>query len=139
MGVEPFLIASSVVLIMAQRLVRRLCPACKLTYEPPKDLLQSIGLSTEQAKKIVFYKAVGCPECNDTGYKGRLAVFELMTMTPGMAKLTMERSDTSLLRKQAVADGMTLLVQDGLRKIKDGQTTIEEVLAVATIEAEVVE
>ncbi len=139
MGVEPFLIASSVILIEAQRLVRRLCPHCKKEYTPDADLLKSVGLTEKSAKGITFYKAVGCDECNQTGYKGRLALFEIMAMTPGMAKLTMERSDTSLLRKQALADGMTLLIDDGIRKIKEGVTTIEEVLSVATIEAEVVE
>lgn len=139
MGIEPFLIASSVILIMAQRLVRRLCPHCKKSYTPPLDLLESIGLTQKTAAGITFYQAVGCDECNQTGYKGRLALFELMSMTPGIAKLTMERADTSLLRKQAIADGMTLLIDDGIRKIKEGQTTIEEVLSVATIEQEVVE
>lgn len=139
MGVEPFLIASSVILIEAQRLVRRLCPHCKKQFKPEVDLLESVGLTEKTAKDIVFYKAVGCEECNQTGYKGRLALFEIMAMTPGMAKLTMERADTSLLRKQAIADGMTLLIDDGIRKIKEGITTIEEVIAVATIEAEVVE
>lgn len=139
MGVEPFLIASSVILIQAQRLVRKLCPHCKQEYTPSLDLLESVGLNEKTAKGIVFYKAIGCEECNQTGYKGRLALFEIMAMTPGMAKLTMERADTSLLRKQAIADGMTLLIEDGIRKIKEGLTTIEEVIAVATIEAEVVE
>ncbi|GMU19453.1 MAG: pilus biosynthesis protein TapB [Candidatus Babeliales bacterium] len=139
MGVEPFLIASSVILIEAQRLVRKLCPHCKQQYSPPLDLLKSIGLNEKTAKGIIFYKAVGCEECNQTGYKGRLALFEIMAMTPGIAKLTMERADTSLLRKQAIADGMTLLIDDGIRKIKEGVTTIEEVISVATIETEVVE
>lgn len=139
MGIEPFLIASSVILIEAQRLVRKLCPHCKQQYTPSLDLLESVGLNEKTAKGITFYKAVGCEECNQTGYKGRLALFEIMAMTPGMAKLTMERADTSLLRKQAIADGMTLLIEDGIRKIKEGLTTIEEVIAVATIEAEVVE
>lgn len=139
MGVEPFLIASSVIMIQAQRLVRRLCPACKQVYTPPVDLLESIGLTQKTAKDIIFYKPVGCPECNQTGYKGRLALFEIMAMTPGMAKLTMERADTSLLRKQAIADGMTLLIDDGIRKIKEGLTTIEEVIAVATVEAEMID
>ncbi len=139
MGVEPFLIASSVILIMAQRLVRKLCPNCKKKYTPPVDLLENVGLTQKTAEGITFYEAVGCDECNQTGYKGRIALFELMSMTPGIAKLTMERSDTSLLRKQAIADGMTLLIDDGIRKIKEGLTTIDEVLSVATIEQEVVE
>lgn len=139
MGIEPFLIASSVILIMAQRLVRKLCPNCKKQYKPTADLLESIGLTEKTAQGITFYQAVGCDECNQTGYKGRLALFELMSMSPGIAKLTMERADTSLLRKQAIADGMTLLIDDGIRKIKEGLTTIEEVISVATMEQEVVE
>jgi len=139
MGIEPFLIASSVILIMAQRLVRKLCPHCKQKYVPAIDLLESIGLSHKTAQGITFFQAVGCEECNQTGYKGRIALFEIMSMSPGIAKLTMERLDTSLLRKQAIADGMTLLIDDGIRKIKEGLTTIDEVLSVATMEQEVVE
>lgn len=139
MGIEPFLIASSVILVMAQRLVRRLCPNCKKKYVPSKDLLESIGLTQKSAESIVFYQAVGCDECNQTGYKGRLAVFELMSMTAGVAKLTMERADTASIRRQAMADGMTPLLDDGIRKIEEGLTTIEEVLSVASIEQQVIE
>lgn len=139
MGVEPFLIASSVVLIIAQRLVRRLCPACKVQYKPTKDLLTSIGLTEKEAQNITFYKPVGCDDCTNTGYRGRIAVFEMMSISAEIAKLTMQRADTMQLRKQAVADGMTLLIHDGLRKIIQGLTTIEEVLSVASIEQEVVE
>lgn len=134
MGVEPFLIASSVVMVVAQRLVRKLCPLCKRVYKPNLELLERIGLSQAQAKEITFYEPVGCDECNQAGYKGRLAIFEVMEMTPAIAKLTMERSETGIIRDQAVKDGMTLLIKDGLRRIKDGLTTIEEVLAVATLE-----
>lgn len=139
MGVEPFLIASSVVLVMAQRLVRKLCEKCKTPYKPPKDLLLSVGLTEKEAEKITFYQANGCEECTNTGYRGRIAIFELMEMTPEVAKLTMERSNTGQLRRQAEKDGMTLLIADGLRKIRAGLTTIEEVLSVATIEQSVVE
>lgn len=139
MGVEPFLIASSIHLVMAQRLVRKLCEVCKREYEPSQELLENIGLTPKEAKDITFYKAVGCDECLKTGYRGRLAIFELMEMTKGIARLTMERADTAQLRRQAMSDGMTLLIQDGLRKIKKGLTTIEEVLSVASIEQEVVE
>ncbi len=133
MGIEPFLIASSVVAILAQRLVRRLCEKCKQSYHPSAELLRSIGLSPEQAQKIIFYKAVGCEECNNTGYKGRLAVFEVMEMSNEIARLTVEKADMSVIRKQAVADGMTLLIQDGIEKIEKGLTTIEEVVRVATV------
>ncbi len=134
MGVEPYLIASSVILAMAQRLVRKLCENCKTPFKPAPDLLKSIGMSEKDAKSITFYEPKGCDECNKTGYRGRLPIFELMVMTPEIAKLTMERSNTSLLNKQAVADGMTTLLDDGVRKIKLGLTSIDEVISVATLE-----
>jgi len=136
MGVEPYLIASSLELAMAQRLVRKLCSYCKKPYQPTPDQLASIGISEKEAKGVTFYEPVGCEECAHTGYKGRLAIFEMMEMTPDLAKLIMDRADTSLLRQQAIKDGMKLLVQDGVRKIKDGLTTIAEVLSVATVEVE---
>ncbi len=134
MGIEPFLIASSVVLAMAQRLVRKLCDKCKEAYKPSPDIIARLGITPEEASKITFYKAVGCDECGNTGYKGRLPIFEVMQMTDAMAKLTVERADTSRLKKQAIEDGMTLLIQDGVRKIKEGLTTVEEVLSVATMD-----
>ncbi len=132
MGIEPFLIASSIVIVIAQRLVRILCPKCKQQYTPPPELIKRLGIAPEEAKKITFYQAKGCDECGNTGYKGRMPIFEIMKMTDAIARLTMERADTSVIRKQAIADGMTLLVQDGVRRITEGLTTIEEVLAVAT-------
>ncbi|MEX0940241.1 MAG: type II secretion system ATPase GspE [Candidatus Babeliales bacterium] len=136
MGIEPFLIASSVICVVAQRLVRTLCPLCKQVYKPTTEELESIGISPAQAEQITFYKAVGCEECMNTGYKGRIAIFEIMEMTHDIAKLTMEQADMSVIRKQAVADGMTLLVSDGIRKIKEGITTIAEVARVAAVEEE---
>lgn len=134
MGVEPFLIASSVTAILAQRLVRRLCQLCKKPYQPPQDLIKKLGVSKQQIEGFVFFQAIGCAECNKTGYKGRLAIFEIMEVTPEIAQLTMDRADTSVIRKQAQKEGMTLLLDDGLIKIKQGVTTIEEVLAVAAAE-----
>jgi len=136
MGIEPFLIASSVVMVVAQRLVRKLCPHCKKTFHPNVELLERIGVSAKEAKEIKFYEPVGCDECNQTGYRGRVAIFEIMEMTAAIAKLTMERSETGIIREQAIKDGMIPLIKDGLRRIKDGLTTVEEVLAVATIEQE---
>lgn len=138
MGVEPFLIASSIIIVVAQRLVRTLCPACKKVYHPTEQELESIGLTKAQAKHITFYEPVGCYECNDTGYKGRVAIFEIMEMTGDIAQLTMERADTSVIRKQALKDGMTLLVADGIRKIEEGITTIAEVARVAVVEEELI-
>jgi type II secretory ATPase GspE/PulE/Tfp pilus assembly ATPase PilB-like protein len=139
MGVEPFLIASSVVMVIAQRLVRKICPHCKKEYHPSVELLEKIGISAKEAKTIKFYEPVGCDECNKTGYRGRIAIFEVMQMTPAIAKLTMERSETGIIREQAIKDGMIPLIKDGVRRIKDGLTTIEEVLAVATVEQETIE
>lgn len=132
MGIEPFLIASSVTLIIAQRLVRKLCPNCKVKYKPSTDVLRSLGLTEEEASKITFYKAVGCKDCSETGYRGRLAIFEMMPMTNSIAKLTVEKSDAKVIKDAALKEGMTLLVQDGINKIKEGLTTIDEVLSVAT-------
>lgn len=134
MGIEPFLIASSVIMAMAQRLVRRLCDNCKVAYKPQQELLDRLGISKEEAKKITFYEPRGCDECLQTGYRGRLAIFEIMQMTEEVARLTTERADATVIRKAAIADGMTLLVQDGVRKIKEGLTSVEEVLSVATME-----
>jgi general secretion pathway protein E len=139
MGVEPFLIASSVVMVIAQRLVRKLCPECKKAFHPNVELLEKIGVSAKEAKEIKFFEPGGCEECNNTGYRGRVAIFEVMEMTAAIAKLTMERSETGIIREQAMKDGMVPLIKDGLRRIKDGLTTIEEVLAVATMEQETIE
>jgi len=139
MGIEPFLIASSVVLTIAQRLVRKLCPECKQPHKPSTELLARLGVTPDEVQGITFYEAKGCEECLQSGYKGRLPIFEVMETTDGIAKLIMERTDTSKIRAQAIKDGMTTLVQDGLRKIKMGLTTIDEVLAVAVVEHEVEE
>ena len=133
MGIEPFLIASTVTIIVAQRLVRRLCKACKKEFKPDLALLKKIGLSEKDLKDGHFYTHVGCEECSGTGYRGRLAIFEIMQMTPAVVRLTLERADTALIQEQARKDGMTLLVEDGARKVKEGLTTIEEVLTAATM------
>ncbi len=139
MGVESFLIASSVTMIMAQRLVRKLCDKCKRVYKPSDELLARLGVKPADVKDVTFYEAVGCEHCLGTGYKGRLAIFEVMEMTEAVAQLTMEKADTGVIRAQALKDGMHTLLQDGLRKIKQGVTTIEEVLSVAAVELSVVE
>lgn len=139
MGIEPFLIASSVVMVIAQRLVRKLCPHCKKAYHPSVELLEKIGVSAKEAKEIKFFEPAGCEECNNTGYRGRVPIFEVMEMTAAIAKLTMERSETGIIREQSIKDGMVPLIKDGLRRIKEGLTTIEEVLAVATVEAEAID
>ncbi len=137
MGIEPFLIASSIEGIIAQRLVRRLCVECRQQYKPTVEILKSLGIKDTDAKDVLFYKAVGCQSCNSLGYKGRLALYEVMTMTEEFSRLTMDRASTDVLRHQAVKDGMTLLVTDGIEKIKEGLTSVEEVLTVASIYADI--
>lgn len=132
MGMEPYLIASSLDLCLAQRLVRKLCPLCKQPYKPTTEELAMIGLTVKETEHITLYKPVGCEECSQTGYKGRMAIFELMETTPDIAKLIMERADTNVLKTQAMKDGMKLLVQDGIRRVLEGLTSIAEVLSVAT-------
>ena len=134
MGIEPFLIASSLICVISQRLVRKLCEACKTTYQPEAELVNRLGLSKQEASSITFYNAVGCEQCLNTGYKGRLAVFEIMEVNDAIAQLIIQRVDATVIRKQAVADGMTLLGLDGVRNIAAGKTTIDEVLAVAYVE-----
>jgi general secretion pathway protein E len=132
MGVEPFLMASTITAVVAQRLVRRLHEICKVPHKPAPEILKRLGISTAQARSITFYEPRGCDECLHTGYKGRLALFEIMVMTSSIAHLTMERADATVIQEQALKDGMTLLVEDGVRKIIAGLTSIEEVLSVAT-------
>jgi general secretion pathway protein E len=134
MGIEPFLIASSVELVVAQRLIRQLCQACKKKYKPEVELLKRIGLTDKQTSSITFYKALGCSECNNSGYRGRMPIFEIMPMSNEIAKLTMVRADTRKIAEQAKKEGMTYLVEDGIAKIKEGLTSIEEVLSVASAE-----
>jgi type II secretory ATPase GspE/PulE/Tfp pilus assembly ATPase PilB-like protein len=124
---------------MAQRLVRRLCEHCKKPYQPPAELLARLGVTLADIKGITIYQAQGCEECLNTGYRGRLAIFEVMDMTDGIARLAMERADTNVIRQQAIKDGMILLIQDGFEKVKKGITTIDEVLSVAAIEHAIVE
>lgn len=132
MGVEPFLISSSIIGVIAQRLVRRLCPLCKESYHPTQEMLTTLGMKKKSAS-VTFYKPKGCAECTDLGYKGRLPLFEVMKMSDELSRLTMERSATTDIRKQARKDGMSVLLEDGILKVTEGLTSIEEVLSVATV------
>ncbi|NBV40352.1 type II secretion system protein GspE [bacterium] len=132
MGVEPFLISSSVIAVIAQRLVRVLCQACKQVYTPDETVIKALGVSQESIQGITFYKAVGCDQCSQVGYKGRMPIFEIMQMTGALAHLITQKVDAHVLLQQALKDGMIMLVYDGLDKIKQGLTTVDEVLAVAT-------
>jgi len=128
MGVEPFLVASSTNLIMAQRLIRRACKSCKSEVKLHSEVLRELGIDEKDAAGVAFQEGKGCVDCNNTGYKGRLGVYEVMAVTPKVRDLILDRAPTSQIKKQAVADGMLTLRADGLVKLKNGITTAEEVL-----------
>lgn len=134
MGIEPFLIASSLACVISQRLVRKLCPKCKAVYTPTAEMLQRVGLTPETTKDIKFYGPVGCDECLNNGYKGRLPLFEIMEITDSLSALIIRKADVVTIRNKALEQGMTLLVNDGLRCVMAGLTTIEEILTVAHFE-----
>jgi len=128
MGIEPFLVATSVNLIQAQRLIRRVCKDCKKEQPTPAEVLEEIGFSPEEARKVKTYKGKGCPSCNDTGYKGRIGLYEVMEITDEIRELILIGASALELRKKAIEDGMISLRDSGLQKIRNGVTTIEEVL-----------
>ncbi|GHT46841.1 type IV fimbrial assembly protein PilB [Planctomycetales bacterium] len=131
MGVPPYLIASSVIGIMAQRLVRTICKKCAKPYVPSEIELKQAGITPEQAANATFMKGTGCGSCNKSGYRGRMAIFELMMISPKIRELTFEGTSTVEVRKAAKAEGMSTLFMDGIRKVLKGLTTIEEVMRVA--------
>jgi type IV pilus assembly protein PilB len=128
MGIEPFLVASSVNLICAQRLVRRVCAGCAQPVAVPPAALTKIGFSPSDAKAVTPKKGAGCARCNMTGYKGRVGLYEVMPVTDEIKELVLVGASGLELRRRAVELGMITLRQSGLRKIKDGMTSIEEVL-----------
>ena len=130
MGVEPFLISSSVLAVAAQRLVRVLCDNCKKTYEPSTIYLKSIGVSPDDFNQSQIYKAVGCERCISTGYKGRLGIFEIMVLNEHLKGLILETFDSNRIKNEAAKQKMASLRQDGLEKVLEGITTMEEVLRV---------
>jgi type IV pilus assembly protein PilB len=127
MGIEPFLVASSVNLICAQRLVRRICAGCKADQPTPAQALVQAGFSAEDAKAVTPKKGNGCDKCNNTGYKGRVGLYEVMEITDELRELVLVGASGLELRRKAIEEGMLTLRMSGLRKVKDGLTTIEEV------------
>jgi len=128
MNVEPFLIADSVILIVAQRLVRRLCQKCKAPHKLPEKALIDIGYSPEEAKSVPVWKAVGCDACNNMGYKGRVGLYEVMPVDDEIREMILVRAQSREIKKRAMEKGMKTLRRSGLIKIKNGITSIEEVL-----------
>jgi type IV pilus assembly protein PilB len=128
MGIEPFLVATSVNLIQAQRLIRRICKDCKQEHPTPPEALIEVGFTAEEAKKLKTYKGKGCSTCNNTGYKGRIGLYEVLEVSDEIRELILIGASALELRKKAIDDGMISLRESGLHKIRNGVTTIEEVV-----------
>jgi len=132
MGVEPFLISSSVMGILGQRLVRAVCPKCKENHTPSDEVLKDLGLKG----KMIFYRGKGCASCRGTGFAGRIGIFELLIMDEDIRKLIVAKASADEIRKIAISKGMGTLFSDGISKAKEGITTVEEVLRVTKTEEE---
>ena len=128
MGIEPFLVCSSVNLVLAQRLVRRVCANCKKLITLSDEVLRELQLSPEDAATGTFYMGAGCVDCSNTGYRGRQGVYEVMPLTPRLRELVLEQSSANEIKRVAIGEGMLTLRRDGLMKLKRGLTTTEEIL-----------
>jgi type IV pilus assembly protein PilB len=128
MGVEPFLIASSLEAVLAQRLVRRICTHCKTSYMPSGELLAQLGVARESVGNRQFFYGKGCPTCSQSGYRGRLGIYEWLRLSESLRDLVTQRAPTLVIKQKAIEQGMRTLRDDGLRAIFDGHTTIEEVI-----------
>ncbi|MCX5776933.1 MAG: type IV-A pilus assembly ATPase PilB [Candidatus Firestonebacteria bacterium] len=128
MGVEPFLITSSVIMVIAQRLVRKICPKCKEAYDVSPEVLEDLNLKPVEGEKVVFYRGLGCTNCANTGYKGRAAIYEVMVMNDEIRKLVLKRASGTDIKKMAIETGLITLREAGIRKVRSGVTSIEELL-----------
>ena len=134
MGIEPFLVASSLEAVMAQRLVRTICPTCKTPQRVDADYLAKVGFPAAEIPTATFWKGTGCEDCRQLGYQGRTVIHELLVMTEAIRPLVMNRATASTIAHTAKSQGMRTLREDGWRKVKLAQTTIEEVLRVTQTE-----
>ena len=131
MGVPGYLVASSVVAILAQRLVRTICPKCKTKNSPSEEIIKQVGLTAEQVEGANFMRGKGCSSCNKTGYRGRIGIYELMMIDSKVRRMIFDGSSTQVIREHVTAAGMTTLFGDGVKKVLEGVTTFEEVYRVA--------
>ncbi|MFH0910377.1 MAG: ATPase, T2SS/T4P/T4SS family [Planctomycetota bacterium] len=131
MGVPPFLVSSSIQAVLAQRLIRVICPECKGPVPPDVPLLKAAGLRDDQIESTTFYRGEGCDFCKGRGFRGRRAIYEIMIMNSRLRQMAFGTAPADLIREQAIKDGMHTLLMDGVRKVVDGITVVEEVLAVA--------
>jgi type II secretory ATPase GspE/PulE/Tfp pilus assembly ATPase PilB-like protein len=139
MGIEPYLVASSVECLVAQRLVRRLCPACKRRREVDGTFLDSVGFPRERLSEGAIYEAVGCEECRTTGFQGRTGIYEILAITDHIRPLIVTRAASNEIKTEALRHGMRTLRDDGWTKVLNGTTTIEEVLRVSEEDEELSE
>jgi type IV pilus assembly protein PilB len=128
MGIEPFLLASTVEAVLAQRLVRRVCLSCRTTFEPDDPLLAQLGVRRSILEGRPFYRGIGCDDCRGSGYKGRLGIFEFLRATESFRELVVQGASLVQLRQMAAAEGTVSLREAGIRAILGGETTVEEVI-----------
>ncbi len=131
-GIEPYVSASALIGVVAQRLMRRLCTHCRRPYTPDADTLRAMSVTDEEAATLTFYRAVGCDHCHHTGYRGRVGIYEVMPVNDRLRRLIAQRGSEAQLREAALSGGMLSLGEDGLQKVKAGVTTPEELLRVVT-------
>jgi len=136
MGIKPYLVASTLQAVLAQRLVRCVCSNCREQYQPKPEELNALNLKEEDLSEATFYKGKGCPKCNDSGYKGRIGIFELLIMDDTLREMIFERKSSAEIKSKAVELGMKTLREDGKQKVLKGITTIGEVVRVAQVEEE---
>jgi type II secretory ATPase GspE/PulE/Tfp pilus assembly ATPase PilB-like protein len=134
MGIEPFLVASSVEAVMAQRLVRTICPACKTEQRVEREYLERIGFPKDEIATAKFWRGAGCEDCRQLGYQGRMGIYELLILDEAIRPLILGRAAASTIAQRAMDQGMRTLRTDGWNKVRAGQSTIEEVLRVTQVE-----
>ncbi len=132
MGIEPFLVCNSLTLAVAQRLVRRICHHCKEAYTPGNSCLENLGLRTDHNEQVLFYRGRGCKECNNTGYFGRVGIFEILEVNQTIRNLVLQNALPEIIKRKALDNGMTTLMESGIHKVIQGITTLEEILRTAT-------
>ncbi len=134
MGIEPFLVSSSIIGVLAQRLVRRICPDCRKSYQPHPEQLRELGIKEVSFRKLDrrFFRGDGCDNCRQTGYRGRIGIHELLVMSEGVKNTILESSDSDTIRKQSLKEKMITLRRDGVNKILHGLTTAEEILTITS-------
>ncbi len=133
MEIEPFLITSSVAAIIAQRLIRLICPSCRYSYQPTSEEFEKLGLKRED-RSLLFYRGEGCSNCMQTGYRGRSGIYEILLLDDALKEMIVSKADASQIKMKAISRGMVTLREDGARRVMDGMTTTEEVLRVTQIE-----